>query len=56
LEFTRKGEHQCRHVSSADISEIDVALLDEEEPEAGLVLTFSGGDSCNATDDYTVSV
>jgi hypothetical protein len=30
----------CSHMSSASMSEIDVDLIDEEQPELGLVLTF----------------
>jgi hypothetical protein len=60
LEFsTQHGpikEKECRHISSAELSEVGVDLIEEDEPEEGLVLTFSGGDSCNATDDYTLQV
>lgn len=56
MEFTRKNGKECRHISSAELSEVGVDLIDEDEPSKGVVLTFSGGDSCNATDDYTLSV
>lgn len=42
----------CVHLSSASISDIGVSLIDPDEPDLGLVLTFKGGNQCNATSDY----
>lgn len=50
------GQLECRHMSSPEISEVTVDLLDDEEPSKGVVLTYDGGDRCNETTDYSLEL
>lgn len=43
-------------MSSSSLSEIGVTLIDNENPESGLMLEFTGGDSCNETNNYALTV
>ena len=46
----------CDHMSSDDLSQVGVSLIDTENPEAGLLLEFTGGNSCNDTSKFVLTV
>ena len=40
------GSEHCNHLASADSSDYEFSLLDEDDPAAGIVLTYYNGDFC----------
>ncbi len=46
----------CKHVSSASLSDVDVSLINWDEPRVGLVLGMTGGQMCNSTTYYEVDI
>jgi hypothetical protein len=47
---------KCKKFSSPDLSEVDVDLIDDDEPRKGLVLEYNDGDSCNSTHNYALQI
>jgi hypothetical protein len=39
-----KINSKCKHLSDSALSEVDVNLIDEEDPSRGLILSYTGGD------------
>jgi hypothetical protein len=51
-----KVNSKCKHLTENDLADIDVNLIDNEDPGQGLKLTYTGGDQCNATHYYTLDL
>jgi hypothetical protein len=47
---------KCKKFSSPDLSDVDVDLIDDDEPRKGLVLEYNDGDSCNSTHNYALQI
>lgn len=47
---------KCSHLSGPDLSEVEVDLLDDEDPRKGLVLEYNDGDACNSTHNYILQI
>jgi hypothetical protein len=43
-------------MSGTDNTDIVVSFIDEADPSYGLLLTYNGGDSCNDTSDYVLTI
>jgi hypothetical protein len=47
---------KCKKFSSPELSDVDVDLIDEDEPRKGLVLEYNDGESCNSTHNYVLQI
>ena len=43
-------------MTTTNLKDVGVALIDDNNPDLGLRLTFTGGNMCNATNFYTLTV
>ena len=50
------SNNTCEHLSSDSINEQTVALLDSEFPDKGVALSYTGGNWCNDTNQYTLTI
>jgi hypothetical protein len=46
----------CNKMSTEEISDVGVSLIDTQNPESGLKLLYQYGDKCNDTHKYTLTV
>ena len=46
----------CSHMSSASLGDVLVTMIDSDYPELGLILNFTGGNTCNATSSFNLIV
>jgi hypothetical protein len=51
-----KINSKCKHLSDSALSEVDVNLIDDDDPSRGLILSYTGGDKCNDTTDYRLDI
>lgn len=51
-----KVNSKCKHLSDSGLSEVGVKLINDEDPSRGLILSYTGGDKCNATTDYWLDI
>ncbi len=50
------SDGDCHHMSSSNQNDISISFIDEAIPYYGLVMTYNGGDSCNETHDYVLTL
>jgi hypothetical protein len=42
----------CNHLSSGSLTDVVVSMIDENKPDLGLKLLYSGGNMCNETNKF----
>lgn len=50
------SNNTCNHLSSSDISDVQVELIDIWRPDLGLELTYFGGNQCNSTSPFSLTI
>ena len=50
------SNNTCNHLSSDSVSKAQVALADAKKPDKGVTITYHGGNLCNATDKYSLTI
>jgi hypothetical protein len=42
----------CSHLSSSNLADVGVSLIDDDKPDLGLKLNFTGGNMCDEKQKY----